>query len=30
VKTQTNKTAGEGDGVLDGDILSRHHDPLDE
>ncbi|QRN96654.1 hypothetical protein JRI60_48010 [Archangium violaceum] len=27
---QTTKPAGEGNGVLDGDVLTRHHDALDE
>jgi len=27
---QTTKPTGEGDSVLDGDVLARHHDALDE
>ncbi|WP_211194810.1 hypothetical protein, partial [Pyxidicoccus fallax] len=27
---QTTKPAGEGDSVLDGNVLARHHDALDE
>jgi hypothetical protein len=28
IRTQTGKTAGEGDSVLDGDVLPLHDDPL--
>ena len=30
IRTQTTKTAGEGDDMLDGDVLPQHDDPLNE